>query len=49
MWRAQGTLSGWSGEVGDRKRMVARLDAFRSHVSELKDAAPQRDDDDDAK
>ena len=31
-----------------RKRLVARLDAFQSHVSELKDAAPQRDDDDDA-
>ena len=49
---AQGTLSGWSGEVvppAQRKRLVGRLDALRSHVSELKEAAPQRDDDDDAR
>jgi hypothetical protein len=38
---AQGTLAGWSGDVPQRKRVVARLDAFRSHVSELKDKAPR--------
>ena len=38
---AQGTLSGWSGDVPQRKRVVARLDAFRSLVSELKDKAPR--------
>ena len=38
---AQGTLSGWSGDVPQRKRVVARLDALRSHVSELKDKAPR--------
>ena len=48
---AQGTLSGWSGEVvppAQRKRLTARLDALSSRVSELKEAAPARDDDDDA-
>ena len=38
---AQGTLSGWSGDVPQRKRVVARLDAFRTKVSELKDKAPR--------
>jgi hypothetical protein len=37
--RAQGTLTGWSGDVvpaAERKRLVARLDALAAHISAMK-------------
>jgi hypothetical protein len=37
--RAQGTLTGWSGDVvpaAERKRLVARLNALAAHISAMK-------------
>jgi hypothetical protein len=37
--RAQGTLTGWSGDVvpaAERKRLVARLDVLAAHISAMK-------------
>ena len=40
--RAQGTLSGWPGDVGERRKMVARLSTLQTQLRKM-DADAERD------
>ena len=40
-WRAQGTLSGWPGDVGERRKMVARLSTLQTQLRKM-DADAER-------